>query len=398
MMKSIDTRQKKQNVLLIYRKMIPSIRLCGHCQMEELASQGKVDYRAVQEMRITNADLNWADIVLLGRLDSWYEYQLTKMLHQSGRYLIYIIDDDLLNIPPEISSARYYGQKEIQGYIRGMIEMSDAILSPSPLLLEKYAVDGRKAIQIEEPAIDPAPYKPHDPTKLVKIGFAGSIDRVSDVENILKEALLEIKQEYGDRVAIEFFGAIPSFADELDAKYIPYTDSYDDYRKTLNSLEWDIGLAPMPDTPFHACKHYNKFVEYAAAGIAGIYSNVSPYTRLSAFPGYAELCDNNTATWIVTTKKLIDQYSYREKIRKKSLYYAVDKLSLNQSSEAFSREFFDHLGAPCTKHSSVHALLIYKLHNLVKRIITHIQSRLGTKKQQVRTEPQDAKNCETNAS
>lgn len=310
---------EKKNVLLIYRKMIPSVRLCGHCQMEELAAQGKVDYRAIQEMRLTNADLKWADIVLLGRLDSWYEHQLVKMLRQAGKYLVYIIDDDLPNIPPEIISARYYGQPEIQGYIRGIMEMSDAILSPSPLLLEKYAVNGRKAIQIEEPAIDVIPYRPHDPEMPVTIGFTGSPDRVADLEIILKDAMLQIKKEYGRRVTFEFFGGIPSFAGELEARCYPYTDSYDAYREKLNELAWDIGLAPMPDTPFHACKHYNKFVEYAAAGIAGIYSNVPPYTRLNAFPGCALLCENRTEAWAASLRRLLDDRTDRERMRKAAI-------------------------------------------------------------------------------
>ena len=108
---ALHVLERKLRVLLIYRKMIPSIRLCGHCQMEYLAGQGVVEYRALQEMKLKSSDLNWADIVLLGRLDSWYEYQLTKKLREAGKYLIYIIDDDLLNIPSEISSAAYYGKK-----------------------------------------------------------------------------------------------------------------------------------------------------------------------------------------------------------------------------------------------------------------------------------------------
>ena len=76
----------KCRVLLIYRVMIPSVRLCGHCQMEYLAGQGKVEYRAVQEMKLASRDLDWADIVLLGRLDSWYEYQLTQMAREAGKY------------------------------------------------------------------------------------------------------------------------------------------------------------------------------------------------------------------------------------------------------------------------------------------------------------------------
>ena len=31
--------EKRPRILLIYRKMIPSIRLCGHCQMEYLSKQ-----------------------------------------------------------------------------------------------------------------------------------------------------------------------------------------------------------------------------------------------------------------------------------------------------------------------------------------------------------------------
>lgn len=328
--------QKKENqlshVLLIYRKMIPSIRLCGHCQMEYLAKEGRIEYRAVQEMKLKTSDLNWADIVLLGRLDSWYEYQLTRKLREAGKTLIYIIDDDLLNIPSEISSAAYYGQKEIQGYIRGMIEMSDAILSPSPLLLEKYAVNGRKALQIEEPAIDPVPYKPHDPDKPVKIGFAGSIDRTGDIEAILRDALLSIKREYGDRVKFEFYGAIPSFAGELNAHCIPYCDSYDKYRKTLNGLEWDIGLAPMPDTPFHACKHYNKFVEYAAAGTVGIFSDMEPYTRLKRLKQACVFCGNSPQAWRGAIRILIDQPQMRETMRSRVSELAHTEFTIEHSA------------------------------------------------------------------
>ena len=328
-----EENQRLSHVLLIYRRMIPSIRLCGHCQMEYLAREGKLEYRAIQEMKIKSSDLNWADVVLLGRLDSWYEYQLTKKLHEAGKYLIYIIDDDLLNIPPEISSAAYYGQKEIQGYIRGMIGMSDAIMSPSPLLLQKYATDGRRAIQIEEPAIDPVPYKPHDPNKPVKIGFAGSIDRTGDIENILKDALIQIKQEYGDRVQFEFFGAIPSFARELDARCIPYCNSYDEYRKTLNSLEWDIGLAPMPDTPFHACKHYNKFIEYAAAGIVGVFSDVMPYMQLRGWVYELVFCANNPKAWADALFGLIESID-REDMRRGLCALCEGRFSVQETSLA----------------------------------------------------------------
>lgn len=364
-----DLQEKQlQHVLLIYRKMIPSIRLCGHCQMEYLAQQGDVAYRAVQEMKLTNNDLNWADIVLLGRLDSWYEFQLTKLLHKSGRYLIYIIDDDLLNIPPEISSAAYYGQNKIQGYIRGMMEMSDAILSPSPLLLEKYAADGKRAIGIEEPAIDPVSYKLHAPGKPVKIGFAGSIDRVSDIENILKDVLLQIKREYGDRVKFEFFGAIPSFLEELDARCIPYCDSYDEYRRILNSLEWDIGLAPMPDTPFHACKHYNKFIEYAAAGVVGVFSDVMPYSRLRTLnKELAVLAGGQKEEWLTALRMLIENRKNLEERRKLVGEYAVRNLSVAVSAHALMEQMQEVIVGKMRSKNITGTLVMAKLFALLAR-------------------------------
>ena len=352
---------KMKHVLLIYRDMTPSIRLCGHCQLEYLAHKGTLEYRAVREMKLKEADLNWADIVLLGRSDNWYVHQLAKKLHDAGRYLIYVIDDDLLNVPPEISSAAYYGLPEVQSSIRSMIALSDAILSPSPLLLEKYATNGRRAIQIEEPAIDPVEYKPHDPDKPVKIGFAGSIDRACDLERILRDALIRVKREYGDRVAFEFFGAIPSFAEELNAKCIPYCDSYDEYRRTLNERQWDIGLAPMPDTPFHACKYYNKFVEYASAGIAGVYSKVQPYTGIRNYAECCILCENSTDAWKKALSMLITNDIERESLGRIASRRAYQEWSVAQtarnlqsalpatSSKAKIMKGFEWMTLPCLK-------------------------------------------------
>ena len=366
--------KRLMRVLLIYRKMIPSIRLCGHCQLEYLAEQGKLEYRAVREMKLKAADLNWADIVLLGRSDNWYVHQLAKKLHDAGRYLIYVIDDDLLNVPPEINSAAYYGLPEVQSSIRGIIALSDAILSPSPLLLEKYATNGRRAIRIEEPAIDPVEYKPHDPGKPVKIGFAGSKDRACDLERILRDALIRVKREYGDRVEFEFFGAIPSFAEELNAKCIPYCDSYDEYRRTLNERQWDVGLAPMPDTPFHACKHYNKFVEYTAAGVVGIYSNVYPYIRITALSNSVILCDNHTQDWVEAIRRLIDDREYRETMRHEGIECALGQLPLNRSANALLSDMEAESDFR-TKRNGVMPNVVLdalKLCNYGKRVITKL--------------------------
>ena len=324
----------KPRFLLIYREMIPSVRLCGHCQLETLARWGRLEYRAVQELKLKASDLDWAEVAVLGRLESWYEYRVAQSLKNAGKKILYIIDDDLTCVPPEVGVAAYYARPEIQRYIGKMIDMSDGILSPSPVLLERFATDGKMAIQVGEPSMIPAAYRPREPGRPVKIGFAGSIDRKNDLEDLLREALLEVKAEYGEGVAFEFFGAAPSFAQALNARIIPYCDDYKQYRERLNAAEWDIGLAPMPDTPFHGCKHFIKFCEYAASGIAGVYSRVSPYTRIRGFEGCGVLCDNTVEAWTGALRRLLEDRQYREGIRAVASEYAVQKLSVEAVSEA----------------------------------------------------------------
>lgn len=324
-------------MLLIYRRMIPSVRLCGHSQLKALGELGLIEYRAVRDRSLRMSDLQWADVAFLGRTDNWYERKIAEALHASGRRLVYIMDDDLLNLPKDVTSAAYLAQPPIQANIRAMVEMSDALLSPSPILLEKYAVGGRIAMQTEEPALEPVPYAPRDPDAPVKIGFAGSVDRTSDLEALLREALLEVKRTYGDRVAFEFFGAAPDFARDLGANCVGYLESYIDYRRRLNALQWDIGLAPMPDTPFHACKHYNKFCEYAATGVSGIYSDLPPYTFMPNREAFGRFCRNDARSWYEQICAEIDDFPGREARRRRVSDYAATVLA----PEAIGRALYE---------------------------------------------------------
>lgn len=312
----------------MYKEMIPSAMLCGHIQLEALAAQELIEYRHCPAGKVRKEALDWAEIVVLCRLDNSYERRLAQLLKKSRKCIIYVIDDDLLNIPAELSGGAYYARPDIRSNICSMIAMSDAVISPSPILLSKYAKNGKKGILLEEPAVDPMPYMPHEPGKPIRIGFAGSIDRAGDIESILRETLLRIKDEYGKRVEFVFYGAAPSCAAELNAECIPYSSSYEEYRKTMNALQLDIGLAPMPDTDFHACKHYNKFIEYAAANTVGIFSNVSPYDRLSALCGWELLCENTSNSWYLVIKKLLDHPEELDMLKRRVAELAKTQFSV----------------------------------------------------------------------
>jgi len=334
----MDRDNRLLRVLLVYNKMIPSIRLCAYTQLEALSDRREIEYRAVRYISVSKKDLQWADVLIMGRSDSWYEFVLADKAHKAGKHIAYIMDDDLLNVPCELSSAAYLNRKDIRRNIERLLDISDVLISPSPILLERYGKEGGRLL-VEEPAICPVRYMPRDPGQPLRIGFAGSIDRTNDIQQILSQALLKIKAEYGDSVSFSFYGAIPAYAEALGAETLAYCDTYERYRETLNALRWDIGLAPMPRTPFHACKHYNKFVEYAASGIVGVYSETQPYLRLKKWENCGLFCNNTAEAWYEAIKTLLDDPEKLDAMRRQVCDYSAGVLSV----DAVATEFLSRL-------------------------------------------------------
>ncbi len=323
---------EKKHVLLLYKAMIPSVLLCGYYQLQWLEEQGRIEMRHAKSFRVSAEDVSWADIVVMCRLDEPAELALAQRLRREGKKLVYAIDDDLLNVPPEMTSAPHYRMKSIRRAIEGLIGTSDGLVSPSPVLLGMYGQKHHRTLLIEEPAMQPVPAREREGGP-VRIGFVGSVDRAGDVERILKGTLIRLKEEYGGRVQFVFFGAVPDFAEQIGAECVAYRNSYDEYRRTLDELNLDIGLAPMPDSPFHACKHYNKFIEYAAAGLVGVFSDVMPYSRLREQFGWDLLCDNTPEAWHALLARLIEQPELIDRKRRELAGLTQGPLSLRTSSE-----------------------------------------------------------------
>lgn len=236
---------EKCHVLLIYESMIPSVHLCGDGQLSELQHERRIDYRKKSTLCVTRKDIEWADTVVLCRLDTCFGLKLVQRFHNAQKCVIYMLDDDLLEVPDHLSVSVYYARRDVQKSIRAMIETSDALLSTSPRILKKYCLKNTKAYLVDGFAEDFAEFEPHAEGKIIKIGFAGSLDRQKDVDLILGDALRSIKETYGDRVSFEFLGVKPDCSEEIQAEVLPYMESYDQYRKTIIQRKWDIGLAPM---------------------------------------------------------------------------------------------------------------------------------------------------------
>ena len=318
-----------KKVLLVARQMIPSVLLCGHAQLTELARRGRLVYRRTAPAGCTAARIAWADVLVFVRADDPFSLSAARLARRAGKTCVCVLDDDLLCVPAGLESAAHYALPETRRCLRGVMDQCQILLSPSAALLSKYGSGFARAERIEEPAFPACPAPPAAAGP-VRIGFAGSVDRAGDVDALLIGALQRVKERFGSGVSIEFFGPRPAAARRLGAVCYPYLDSYGEYRRAMETLGWEIGLAPLPDTPFHRCKHYNKYIEYAAFGIAGIYSDTEPYRAAVRHGENGLLAANTEDAWFRAISRLIEDEPLRRRIGCRCLAEARDRYSVSE--------------------------------------------------------------------
>lgn len=297
-------RNKKTNVLLIYEQFIASVRLCGYEQLRYLEQEGKIRFQHGLDTEITAGQCQWADIIVFVRSATWLDYKIALENKKRGKMIVYVLDDDLLHLPAQYASSRYYGQASVRRRIWWFLKNCDVLASPSAYLLKKYKSCAGRVVRMEEPCLKNSvagTYRLAEQdwtSRKLKIGFAGSIDRSGEVAKILQEALVRFYEQHKHEVELEFMGIKPAFAQELGLVCEPYEEDYEAYQKKFLQRNWDIGLAPMPDTSFHRAKHYNKYMEYASIGCVGIYSKVMPYTQVIRSFQNGILCENTVQGWL----------------------------------------------------------------------------------------------------
>lgn len=359
------------NNLLLYNGLIPSVRLCGYEQLNYLSEIGKINFQHCATREITKDQIKNSDVVFMVRSDSYLEVKLVRIFKKANKYLVYVLDDDLLNVPEGITSSGHYRTEEVKKRITSIMTLCDCLLSPSKKILEKYGDSFKKTGLIEEPALCYKTASPKESNQYIKIGFAGSTDRGADIDSMLTDVIKMVAEKYEDKVKIEFFGAKPKLFKQLNLAYYPYEDNYEDYQKKMWELNWDIGLAPMPDTEFHRCKHYNKYIEYAANNIIGIYSNIYPYTEVVKDGENGFLCNNTKEEWIKKIFYCIENYDKLDLVRKKIKNNLVEKFTVKKTSDSFAEvipEVLHYKANPEKLNVNCYLLYILKFISFIKKV------------------------------
>ncbi|MDT4291370.1 glycosyltransferase family 1 protein [Methylomonas sp. MO1] len=247
-----------------------------------------------------------ADLIIIQRdFPSKKTAELLLYLLNIGIPVVYDLDDLLLDNQPEHPRIFYF--KTVSPYIKWLIKEADlTTVSTAPLKNELTPYTDRP-IHVIKNLVNynlflskASPH--HDKFNILVSGTATHQEDWA----IIKEPVFEILKKYKDRVNVVFFGDAPkAFRNHPSVRSIDFKPNYKDYASCLKELDIHIALVPLKDTKFNQCKSNIKWLEYSAAGILGIYSDITPYCSCINNGLNGILVENNPKSWFLAIENIL---------------------------------------------------------------------------------------------
>ncbi len=297
----------------------PLIRVSGpmsHLSRMERAVLHRGCQRTDKTWAVTAEALRDADVVLVQR-----EFPLSPAAAEivsaaRGLHLpvLYELDDLLTDLPPEHPKASWYQSRG--GTFIEAIREADAVTVSSEQLRGEILRWNRNVFVLPNYLDDNiwTMEGPRRPSRVVTIGYAATPTHLPDIDE-LQDVLLAVARRYGSRVRFRFLGCQPAWAQALGegTESRPFSEDYRwTFPRDLQGADIDIGLAPLRPSRFNLAKSHIKYLEYAAAGIAGIYADLPPY-RGTVRDGTTGLLVSG-GQWYDAICRLVEDVGFRQDI------------------------------------------------------------------------------------
>jgi len=234
--------------------------------------------------------------------------RLAAHCQRHGITLLYDLDDDLLHVPawhPEYAELRLKA-----GVVRRMLSAADAIwVSTEPLRASLARVG--LASRVVANAIDerlwstyapPLWRPPVGPFRIVYMGTATHDGDFAIVATALERLIKATPGRIGfDMVGVSASADLPEWVNRAGLS-VNASRSYPGFVDWLTRRRdwnggWDIGIAPLVDSPFNRCKSAIKAMDYAALGLPVLASEVAPFRGSLADGQGGTLVRNTPVAW-----------------------------------------------------------------------------------------------------
>jgi len=271
------------------------------------------------------------DLLVVERHVLWpYERQLDGFVRvlsrcrQRGVPVVYELDDNLLDLHGDEPWEPYPGDA-LRGVVAFLARQADGMIVSTPALAERLA-RLRSGILVVPNALDErlfgsAPEPPAARSSGVTIGYMGTLTHEADLRMVLAplRALLA-RHAGGVRLEVVGGGAEERIASLFEG--LPFRtrqpgreDPYPRFVPWMRQhLRWDVAIAPLEDDAFTRGKSDLKYLDYAALGIPGVFSDVRAYRESVRHRETGLLAPNEPGAWAEALGEIVADGALRTRL------------------------------------------------------------------------------------
>jgi glycosyltransferase involved in cell wall biosynthesis len=283
---------------------------------------GKLEFRVVLEQYMPLTVLDWADLIVFCRNTEPRYRKFLDGACMRGLPMIYDLDDNLFEIPINTQLGVYHRDPQRLHLLSQYLKAANLVRVYSTPLLERVSVFTSRVEEVVAPldrVLMGVPQKRQvgeNGGQNTKVNIIYVTSRINDhLFAIFSDPLLRILDEFPDQVTMYFWGSNPpEFQGLRNVRRLAFVRNYNDFLRQFSRRQFDIGLAPLIDDTFHRSKTNNKFREYGACGIAGIYSNVDVYTHCVENEQTGLVVSNDPQAWYQALHRLVTDAPLRQQI------------------------------------------------------------------------------------
>jgi glycosyltransferase involved in cell wall biosynthesis len=250
--------------------------------------------------------------------------------------IIYQLDDPLY-VPYRSPSSGWFSYLKFFGKVGTICRLSQVAIVNS----EQHAEYARRFTDnvVVIPSVVDGDLYPGWTTRrpgAVRIGWSGSTTTVANLQ-VIAGALREISSR--DDVSLRFIGTDRAPIPELVCEAQPWrADS-----EVADLQQFDIGLLPVPVTPWNKRKFFLKLVQYMALGIPAVCTPLG--SALDAVePGVTGFLADTQQDWVSSLERLVEDAELRERMGIEAARRAHERFTLQANADRIVSAFRSAIG------------------------------------------------------
>jgi hypothetical protein len=240
---------------------------------------------------------------------------LPAYLGERGHAYAYFLDDNFWELTPEVDPhlAAFFGHPAVLATLDAFVRGSRRVIVWSARLgdyvrgrfpgHDVVAVDAGFDVDAVRAPLAAAAAMPPSTDGVFRVGYPTT--RKPALAPLLCALVAQAEQHFGTKVQFEFMGWMPeALGSARNATLLPQIDDYASYLAFMIGRSWGAGIAPLLPGRFESFKTDIKYREYGGCRIAGVYSDVPPYTDAVDNGRTGLLVRNDPAAWLAVLARL----------------------------------------------------------------------------------------------